>query len=169
MENSKINILDIGCGKHKFPGAVGIDIDSCSDADLLHDLNVFPYPFDDNEFDRIICKQALEHLDKPLDVLREMHRISKAGGLVHIEVPHFSCFYAFCSLHHKRFFSYFSLDTFIKKYGLFAMGKKQITFHRAHRRWGLQLLFNRFPLSYERFWVFIFPAEHLHFELRVIK
>jgi len=169
MEKNKLNILDVGCGTHKIPGAIGIDVDNCSDADVLHDLNVFPYPFEDNEFDKVICKQVMEHLEKPLDALREIHRISKPGATVIIEVPHFSCFYAFCSLHHKRFFSYFSLDTFIKKYGLFTIEKKLITFHRAHRRWGLALIFNRFPLFYERFWVFICPAEHIHFELKVKK
>lgn len=162
-------ILDIGCGKNKIKGAIGLDIDKDSDADVLHDLNSFPYPFKDNEFDQIFCKQILEHLDRPQEALREIHRISKPEAQVVIEVPHFSCFYAFCSLHHKRFFSYFSLDSFLKKYGLFAIQKREITFHRAHRRWGLNVIFNRYPLSYERFWAFICPAEHIHFELKAIK
>ena len=169
MKNNTLMILDIGCGRNKTPGAIGIDIDNSSDADVLHDLNSHHYPFKKNVFDRIICKQVLEHLDSLPDVFREIHRIAKSNALLVIEVPHFSCFYAFCSLSHKRFFSYFSLDSFLKKSGLFVIQKRKITFHRAYRRWCLHLLFNRFPLSYERFWTFIFPAEHLYFELRVIK
>jgi ubiquinone/menaquinone biosynthesis C-methylase UbiE len=162
-------ILDVGCGTQKARGAIGIDKDKDSNADVTCDLNHIPYPFKDNEFDQVICKQALEHLDSPLETLRELHRIAKPQALIIIEVPHFSCFYAFCSLHHKRFFSYFSLDSFIKKHNLFQLHERHITFHRAHRRWGLNLLFNRYPLSYERFWAFICPAEHIHFELKVIK
>ncbi|MFY9402167.1 MAG: class I SAM-dependent methyltransferase [Candidatus Omnitrophota bacterium] len=169
MKKKTLKILDIGCGAQKTKGAIGIDIDKESDADIIHDLSVFPYPLKDSEFDQIVCKQVLEHLDKPLEVLKEIHRIAKPGALIIIEVPHFSCHYAFRSLHHKRFFSYFSLDTFLKKSGLFSMQERQITFHRTFRRWGLNRIFNRFPLGYERFWAFVCPAENLHFELRIIK
>lgn len=168
-EARALKILDIGCGVQKTKGAIGIDIDKDSQADIIHDLCVFPYPLKDNEFDQVVCKQILEHFDKPLDVLREMHRIAKPNALVIIEVPHFSCCHAFRSLYHRRFFSYFSLDSFLKKKGLFKMEKRRITFHRAFRRWGLHRVFNRFPVAYERFWAFICPAEYLHFELRVIK
>lgn len=169
MGSDTMKILDVGCGKHKAPGSIGIDIDKTSDADVRHDLSFFPYPFKDSEFDQVVCKQILEHMERPFDVLREIHRISKSDAVVMISVPHFSCFFAFCSLHHRRFFSYFSLDTFIKKEGLFKIEKRTLTFHRAHRQFGLQILFNRFPLSYERFWTFIIPAEHLYFTLKVIK
>ena len=168
MRNNKV-VLDVGCGRQKTQGAIGIDIVKDSNADLLHDLNFLPYPFKDNKFDEVICKQILEHLEKPLDVLQEIHRISKPNALLFIEVPHFSCFYAFCDLQHKRFFSYFSLDAFINKYGLFIIHKRKITFHRSHRRLGLDVFFNRYLLLYERFWTFICPAEHIHFELKVIK
>ena len=75
----------------------------------------------------------------------------------------------FRSLHHRRFWSYFSLDTYVKDSGKFRYRIRRITFHRAFRRWGVQWLANRFPLSYERFWAFILPAEHLHIELDAIK
>jgi hypothetical protein len=44
-----MKILDVGCGKNKRKGAIGIDIDPNSDADVIHDLNIFPWPFNDNE------------------------------------------------------------------------------------------------------------------------
>ncbi len=58
-------ILDIGCGINKIPDAVGMDIDPDSKADIIHDLNVFPYPINDNAFDRIYAKHIIEHLDDP--------------------------------------------------------------------------------------------------------
>jgi len=37
-----MKILDLGCGKRKRKGATGIDISKYADADVVHDLNVFP-------------------------------------------------------------------------------------------------------------------------------
>lgn len=52
---------------------------------------------------------VLEHLDNPIDVLRECHRILKDNGLISIVVP-----YGFnYSLAHKNFFNEYSLDTII--------------------------------------------------------
>ena len=65
-------VLDLGCGRAKFPGSIGVDSNPESDADIIHDLNKFPYPFHDNEFDVIRCIDILEHLD---DVVRVMEEI----------------------------------------------------------------------------------------------
>jgi len=46
-------ILDVGCGIHKQPGAIGIDRNPASRADVLADLDRFPYPFGDSSFDRL--------------------------------------------------------------------------------------------------------------------
>jgi hypothetical protein len=35
-------ILDVGCGQNKFPGAIGIDANPRSHADVIHDLGNFP-------------------------------------------------------------------------------------------------------------------------------
>jgi SAM-dependent methyltransferase len=51
------------------------------------DLNQFPYPFKEKEFDFIICSHVLEHLDDPVRVCAEFSRIAKAG---YIEVPSYS-------------------------------------------------------------------------------
>jgi hypothetical protein len=36
--------LDIACGRHKDLGWVGIDIQALPGVDLVHDLNVHPWP-----------------------------------------------------------------------------------------------------------------------------
>jgi SAM-dependent methyltransferase len=50
------------------------------------DLNHFPYPFSDNEFDYLICTHVLEHLDDPVRACSEFARIARAG---YLEVPYF--------------------------------------------------------------------------------
>jgi len=47
-------ILDVGCGTRKSdPDAIGIDVSSRSAADIIWDLDEFPWPLENNAFDRI--------------------------------------------------------------------------------------------------------------------
>ena len=42
-------------------------------------------PFENGAFDVVVCRLALHHLQKPLQVLREMTRVCRAGGTVVVE------------------------------------------------------------------------------------
>ena len=64
-QNSTVRILDIGCGSSKVQGAVGVDFNPSLDADVVHDLNKFPYPFQHQEFDEVHVKDTLFLLDNP--------------------------------------------------------------------------------------------------------
>lgn len=48
------------------------------------DLNQYPLPFKDNEFDFVICSHILEHITDPATFLKEVQRIGKRG---YIETP----------------------------------------------------------------------------------
>jgi SAM-dependent methyltransferase len=163
-----MQILDLGCGKNKSAGSVGVDINPDSMADVICDLNKFPYPFEDNHFDSVISKQVFEHLDDVVGTLKQIYRICKNKSKIIIEVPHFSCYFSYGDPTHKRTFSIFSFDKIAPECG-FKIIIRKITFHKSFRRYGINYLANKFPLSYERFWTFIFPAEHLHFEFESIK
>jgi len=163
-----MRILDLGCGRNKTKGAVGADVNPNSDADLIFDLTRFPYPFGENTFDVIICKQILEHLPDLHRTFEEFFRILRPNGRIQVESPHFSCFYAYGDPTHKRAFSYMTPEHFTKN-GKFKIVTRRITFHRSFRWWGFHILANRFPTGYERFWTFICPAEHLYFELETDK
>lgn len=93
-----MKILDLGCGKRKRKGVIGIDISKDTDADIIHDLNVFPYTFADNEFDYIYADNIIEHLDNVIKVVEELYRISKNGATVKIIVPFFRSHYIFIDL-----------------------------------------------------------------------
>jgi ubiquinone/menaquinone biosynthesis C-methylase UbiE len=44
-------------------------------------------PFEDGFFDTIIVNDAMEHVDKPLAVLRECYRVLKKGGRLYVNFP----------------------------------------------------------------------------------
>ena len=99
-------ILDIGCGNgwlstlYRLPGDEmhGIDISALNVERarsrgvraILHNVeNGLPY--EDSFFDIIICVDVLEHLFFPEKVVKEMHRVLKAGGILIIGVPNLYC------------------------------------------------------------------------------
>ncbi len=158
-------ILDIGCARNKIPGTIGMDIDPGSEADILHDLNIYPFPLDDNSIDRVFAKHIIEHINDPRKFLREIQRILKQGGTAFIETPHFSCRVAYSEPEHKLFYSYFMFCELLK--GLdFKVLRHEITFYKAFRFCGIKSLANRFPDTYERFWTYLFPAENVILEVQ---
>lgn len=64
-----------------------LDIDPSCKPDVVHDLAVLPYPFEDNTFDEIHAYHVLEHFGAQGDwraffaQFTEFHRILKPGGL----------------------------------------------------------------------------------------
>jgi predicted SAM-dependent methyltransferase len=81
-------ILDIGCGKKQEPGAIGLDRQPGSAADMLCELMHFPWPIRDNCAERIRLSHFLEHQPDVLRTMAEVHRIAQAGAEVIIVTPH---------------------------------------------------------------------------------
>ncbi len=98
----KTKKLNLGCGLFPKTGYVNVDISPRSKADVVHDLTVFPYPFEDESFDLIEADHVLEHLPDVFTVMQELHRILKKNGRLVIRVPHFSR--GFTHADHKRGF-----------------------------------------------------------------
>jgi len=94
----KMKVMDLGYSKRKQKGAMGIDISKDTDVDVVHDLNVFPYSFTDNEFDYIGADNVIEHIDSAVKVLEELHRISKNGATIKIVISFFRSHYIFTDL-----------------------------------------------------------------------
>ena len=105
-------IIDLGCGIKKTPGAIGVDTNTSINPDVMHDLNKFPYPFEDGYSDTVVLDNTLEHLNEPMKVLEEVNRILKDGGECIISVPYFRSKYAFCDPTHVKFFTFESLRYF---------------------------------------------------------
>jgi len=74
IHHSKGSVLDLGAGKVELADTT-VDIEG--EPDLKCDLNEFPYPFDENEYDTIWAIHVLEHLEEPEKAIEEMKRIAK--------------------------------------------------------------------------------------------
>ena len=174
-------VLDVGCGMRKRPGAVGIDVNPRSSADVIHDLDTFPYPFKDNTFDEIICDNVIEHLDDVLKVMEELHRIAKPSADIIVIVPFFPHRQAHTDPTHRHYFGIHSFDYFVEgnayssfqysetKFALLSVEfDKGITHSHLFDR--LLLAFaNRRKELYENRIANTFPLRHLTFHLRVVK
>jgi predicted SAM-dependent methyltransferase len=170
VTDSRVSVLDMGCGRSKIPGALGMDVDPQSQADIIHDLNQYPYPVKENTFDQIFAKHIIEHLDNPRGFLKEVHRILKPGGVAFIETPHFSCRVAYSEPEHKLFYSYYMfvhlLSDLAKINYHFKVLRQEITFYKLYKACGIKFLANKFPDTYERFWTYMFPAENVVLEVK---
>ncbi len=98
----QIRKLNLGSGEYPKEGYVNVDFFSISEPDVRHNLEVIPYPFEDDYFETIEADHVLEHLNHPFQVMKELYRISMPGGTIHIRVPHFSRGFTHCD--HKRGF-----------------------------------------------------------------
>lgn len=110
MKRKKI-IINLGCGKTRIPGSVGVDVVKIDPfVDIVHNLDSLPYPFPANYADELHMYHVLEHLTKPDEKMEELYRILKPGGVLHLRVPHFSSMGAFSDITHVRPFGYTSFD-----------------------------------------------------------
>lgn len=103
--------LNLGCGYRKISGYIGIDINPSCHADVIHDLNSFPYPFADNQFREILCDNVIEHLNDIIPVLEELYRITMGNGTIIIKTPHYTNYSSFSDPTHKHHLSSFSFDS----------------------------------------------------------
>jgi len=106
--------LHIGCGLDKRKGYLNTDICESVKPDLILDLNVFPYPFEDNQFEEVLALAVLEHIPKHnlLKCIQELYRISKPNATWNISVPFYNGRCARGNLIHYTGFDFTSFDCF---------------------------------------------------------
>jgi len=168
-----LKTLDLGCGRAKTPGAVGVDRFIETDADVVADIDAPHLPFKDGVFDRIEMTDSLEHTADVRATLIEAARVLKTGGTLTARVPHFSSLHAYSDFTHKNFFSAEGLGRLLvddPDYGHYTIGAFEIEFVRitlwkAWRLLGIEWFANRFTQVYEKLFAFRFPAMYMEFRL----
>jgi SAM-dependent methyltransferase len=168
--------LHLGSGRKYQPDAVNVDLVDRTGPDVVHDLDVVPWPFAEGRFDEVRAYDVLEHLDDLVAVMDEIHRVCRPGAVLKLTVPHFSCSNAFTDPTHRHYFGRFSFDYFTgeNEFGFYSRGRYRrrqasIVFRPSLANKLVWRLANRYPAWYEQRWAWVFPAWFLHFELEVIK
>lgn len=168
-------VLDVGCGSAKYPGAVGIDVSGETDADVVHDLNVHPWPLEDDSFEEVLCQDVIEHVREPYRFMAEIHRVSRSGARVQLRTPHYSSALAYGDPTHVHYFSVMAIRTFERPlfahYTDFTFRVVSVTldFWDPWRWVGIARLANRFPSVYEMLFAFWFNAMNIRADLEVVK
>lgn len=171
-------VVDLGCGQKKFPGALGLDYAGNAFADVHHDLDVYPYPLPASSCDVVLLRNVIEHVRNVVGLMEEVHRIGRPNAEVIITTPHFSSLYSYQDPTHLRHLALDSMDYF--------------TEHTSHSNFytscrfrivGKGLDFGKsFPFSllarglarlsmrkYEKHFAFVLPANSIWFHLQILK
>ena len=167
--------LNLGCGRKKIAGFIGVDKIKTEAVDLVHDLDVFPYPFEDSSASEIVLDNVLEHLQDVIKVMEEIHRLSRPGAIVKISVPYFKSNSAFTDPTHRHFFSETSFKYFAPDHPLhfytsasFEVIKTEMIYHREYKdakHFFRNLLPFKRLLNYFLFNIY----DEIYFELRCLK
>ena len=105
-------ILDVGCGIKKYPGSTGIDRNPDTAADIIWDLDKFPWPVESSTFDEARLIHVIEHVGDVIATMEELHRILKPGGEIVLETPHYTDFSSWCDPTHRWHLNSFSFRYF---------------------------------------------------------
>lgn len=83
--------VDLGCGKNKKDGFIGVDNISFDGVDVVHDLRT-QWPWEKESVEEVHCSHFLEHLTNAERVhfWNELYRVMKPGAKAQIIVPHWS-------------------------------------------------------------------------------
>lgn len=104
--------LNLGCGPDKKEGYIGIDRTALPTVAVVHDLDVYPYPFEDNSVDEVYCSHILEHLVDFNKTMEELWRICKPNALIAVKGPYYKHQLAYGDPTHKHFFTERTFDVF---------------------------------------------------------
>ncbi|MDP8254653.1 MAG: methyltransferase domain-containing protein [Candidatus Alcyoniella australis] len=190
--------LDLGCGRNKLPGALGVDLDPTCEPDLVLDLDQQPWPLADSSFTQVRARHVIEHVRNAAGFLSEVWRVSRPDAQIEIVTPHFSNPMAFCDPTHRRALSARFIEFYVdpqahsafrnaaraaahlafeSEFDLpqlpgsvrFRVLRRHLTFPRIWRFCGVAWLANRWLSFYEFYLSGIFRARDIELDLEVLK
>ena len=143
--------LLIGCGNDRrkkvvfsdvsqeWTRLVTLDVDPAIEPDVVHDLNVLPYPFEDGQFTEIHAYEVLEHCGRQgdwrffFDQFAEFYRILRPGGFFVGTVPMWDSPWAWGDPGHTRVLTKGSL-VFLNRDEYAQIGRTAMTDYRPWLR-----------------------------------
>lgn len=84
--------LNLGCGIRKLDDHWNVDRDAGCNPNEVIDLEQFPWPYEDDYFERVTADNVLNYLGQDPDkfgrILQEMYRVSAPGAEWYVRTPH---------------------------------------------------------------------------------
>lgn len=185
--------LDLGCGKNKHAGAIGLDMNAGLDGlvDVIYEVKSRQLlPFRDNTFSRIYMIDFIEHMNDIPWVLSEVHRVATKDGVVEIRFPHYSSVIAYSDVTHIHKLALHALDhfdpstSFGKRYSYHKFFSRNfpfkitniqpefvdVPFPRSIIAYLTKALYQRLGAdNYEKSLAHFLPLYNINVEMRVIK
>ncbi len=90
IKNLRNARLDVGCGGNKQKGFIGMDKRELPGIDIIHDIEVFPWPLSDNSCTIAVASHVVEHIKPWLMIafMDEVWRVLTPGSDFAISVPY---------------------------------------------------------------------------------
>ena len=165
--------LNIGSGEKKLSGFINVDKYPSQKGNLKGDLDK-KINLPNACAEEIMLDKVIEHVDSIPNTMKEIRRLLKKNGVVHIYTLHFTSHSSWRDPSHKHHLSYFSFGMFTNDRNahylrgkLFALEKKKLSFGGGLSMLG-RLIFKISPEVYEKKFCYIFPASTLYVKLRAI-
>jgi len=114
-----------------------LDLGRGNRPDNVHELEVFPWPFSDEQFEAVYAYDVIGYLPGVFETMAEIWRVLRPDGMLHIRTPHYKDAIACIDPARRHFFSACSFDFwdpgthYGRVYGHFTNGKK---FHIVEKR-----------------------------------
>jgi predicted SAM-dependent methyltransferase len=142
--------LDIGCGSHKMPACIGVDVKPIADVQA----SIYNLPFRKG-FEIVHIREVLEHLERPLEALQETAKIMNPDGVLRITVPNMlsiDCLLRWAlfgrlssSPEHINSWTLPDLIHLVQRAGFHVLGSAFETPERYYRKGHLRYLFSWLP------------------------
>ena len=80
--------VELGCGKKKPEGYLGVDIVETNQTDEVINLDQSNWDLPSNHFTHIRAIDLFEHLENPMTFIEEVYRIAENGAVIEVRAPH---------------------------------------------------------------------------------
>lgn len=164
--------INLGCGYDHKEGFTNIDILEEVKPDIVLDITKENFPFEDNSVDLIYSRHTFEHLTNFDHIFKEMYRVLKDKGMIHIIVPYATSLggdYEFHTIRcrYQVFSSYDTKGKTMNKEQRMFKARRYLRFQRP--LFIIEFLLNHFPsliVLYENtFLRYLFPALEVIIEM----
>lgn len=94
--------LNLGSGIKRIEGFINVDYNDKANPDVVCDLEVPPYPFDNDSIDYIIMSHVYEHIRNAVGMMKEIYRICADKAVIEIVSPYYTWRGAYSDPTHVR-------------------------------------------------------------------